>query len=529
MSKLKLLSVITSTAFLLNACTTVGPNYQEPNADIQAAWNSDNNGVETTEMHNEKWWESFNDPVLNSLIEQGYEHNLSLQITGVSVLEARAVLAQSVGYLYPQEQGISASYQHEDLGDNNQFDGEVPSSYEVASASIGASWEIDFWGKYRRAIRADNAAFLSSVEAYKNALVSLTAEIGSNYINIRSYQAQLKVTQKSIKAYQVSLATTQASYEAGQASFQEVQQARAALSEAQASLPKINIALQQEKDALAVLLGTTPDQVDGLVEPGNAQIPLAPKTVAVGIPKDVLRQRPDVQQAQLQAMAESEGIGAIKAQLYPALSLNGSFGYSSSDVNESSTSDIFQWSNHTVSIGPSLYLPLFNYGQVTNQVRQQDAQFQEAIFNYQNIVLTAQQEVQDGIVSYVESENSLNAMQQANDAALLGLHLELVRYQNGEIALNTLLSDIQQQLNVQLSLIDAQSKVPQGLISLYRALGGGWQIQGDNDVVSDQVKEEMTKRTDWGALLDTPAHVVTENELETEETNKLKPSLTPIF
>lgn len=523
MSKIKTAGLATLTLLLLSGCM-VGPDYKKPNTNVDAKWNTNNSAsIKTTQTkdaaQNATWWKSFNDPVLNHLIEVGYKNNLTLQSTGAKVLQARAQLAQSVGELYPQQQGISSNYSYNKPGANSTYANVLPSSYDAVSANVQASWELDFWGMYRRAIQANDANFLASLAAYDNALVSLTAEIGSSYIAIRTYQAEISVTKQLIAAQKASLHLTQAQYEDGKVDQSAVEQSQTTLSQTEANLPTLEISLQQEKDALAVLLGTTPNKIDPLLGKGKSKIPVAPKSVAMGIPNDVLRQRPDVHQAELQAIAQSESIGAVKAQLYPALSLNGSFGYSSTNIGNSSTTDLFQWSNHTVSIGPSLSLPLFNYGQITNQVRAQDAVFQQAIFNYQNVVLTAQKEVQDGIVSYTESQKSLQSMNIANNSALKTAQLTEARYQAGETDYSSVLNAQIQQLNVQLSLVNAEGSVPQGLITLYRALGGGWQIRGKNDVVSDATKKEMKERTNWGSLLDEENHLAPTDKTEkTEQT-----------
>ena len=430
-------------------------------------------------------------------------------------MQARAQLAQAVGELYPQQQGLTANYTRQRTGSSNQYASILPANLETDSASLSASWEPDFWGKYRRAIRADDAAFLASIAAYDDALVSLTAQIGSSYVAIRAYQAQIGITEKSIALLKQSLQLTQSRYQTGQTSLSDVEQSTTSLNQAEASLPTLRASLQQQKDALAVLLGTTPNKVDDLLKPPaniKPTIPSAPATIAVGIPKDVLRQRPDVHQAELEAIAQAEGIGAIKAQLYPAFTLTGSFGYSASNVGHSSPSDIFQWSNRTYSIGPSLSIPLFNYGQISNQVREQDAAFQEAIFNYQNTVLNAQKEVQDGIVSYVEAKNTLSSMTAANDAALTTLHLTQVRYNVGEVDYSNVLETEINKLTIQSSLINAQSSASQNVISLYRALGGGWQIRQGHDVVSDKTKKQMSERTNWGDLLNTDNHEAPKNK-----------------
>lgn len=505
MSKIKSSYIVALSCFLLSACM-VGPDYQTPNTNVEKQWmsaNESNHAVKTTKTQAQAWWQSFNDPVLNKLIAIGYQNNLTLQSTGAKVLQAKAQLAQSVGELYPQQQGASGNFTRERLGGGKSIYGtSTPSDFDIASSSVSASWELDFWGKYRRAIRADDATFLASVAAYDDALVSLTADIGSSYMAIRMYQAQITVTEKNIKLQKENFQMTQTRYQTGKDSLSDVEQAETALNQTIASLPPLKINLQQQKDALAVLLGTTPNKIDDLLGKNKSPIPVAPSSVAVGIPKDVLRQRPDVHQAELEAIAQGEGIGAIKAQLYPAFSLAGSFGYSASNIGSSSTNDLFQWSNHTYSVGPSISIPLFNYGQITNQVRAQDAAFQAAIFNYQNVVLTAQKEVQDGIVSYTESQKALASMNAAYKAAMNTTQLSIARYEAGEIDYSSVIDAEKNQLAVQMSLLSAQNSVPQGLISLYRALGGGWQIRQGNDVVSNDVKKQMQARTNWGSVLD---------------------------
>lgn len=511
--------------FLLNACTMVGPDYKTPDTQVSSKWNTDNHGVTTNPTQDAAWWKNFNDPVLNHLIEVGYKNNLTVQTTGVSVLQARAILAQSVGELYPQQQAISANYTRQRIGGSSQYASVFPTNFDTNSVSIGASWEPDFWGLYRRSIRADDANFLSSLAAYDDALVSLTANIGSTYVAIRTYQAQIATTEQSIAVLKQNLQLMQTRYSDGQVSLSDVEQLTTTLSQTESSLPTLEASLQQQKDALAVLVGTTPDKIDTLLKNPTKKklgILVAPKTIAVDIPKNVLRQRPDVHQAELQAIAECEKVGAVKAQLYPAFTLTGSFGYSASNIGSSSTSNIFEWSNHTYSIGPSLNIPIFNYGQITNQVRGQDAVYQQAILNYQNTVLNAQKEVQDGIVSYVESEKTLKAMNAANDAALQTLALMRARYEVGQVDYSDVLNAEENQLSVQSALINAQGAVPQDAISLYSALGGGWQIREGHDVVSDKMKKEMADRTNWGDLLNTEDH-----EAPTDKTEQVEQTWLP--
>lgn len=502
----------------------VGPDYQQPKTQIADEWNIANHGVENSPTQDAQWWKTFNDPILDQLITIGYHNNLSLQSAGVRVLQARAQLAQSVGELYPQQQGISSSLTRQRIASGSEFADVIPSNLETSSMSFSASWEPDFWGKYRRAIAADNATFLSSIAAYDDALVSLTAEIGSAYVAIRLYEMQITLSEKSILLQKQHMNIKKTQYTAGQINLSDLEQAAMQLHQTEANLPTLKASLQQEKDALAVLIGSTPDKIDALIKTKQHTIPKAPTKIAVDIPKNILRQRPDVHQAELEAIAQSEGIGAIKAQLYPAFALNGSFGYGASNSDSSSATDLFQWSNRTYSIGPSVSIPLFNYGQITNQVRAQDAAFQQAIFNYQQVVLNAQKEVQDGITNYTESQKTLQSMTAANNAALMTVALTQVRYEAGEIGYAELIQTKLSQLNLQTSLVNAEANTPQQAISLYRALGGGWQIREGHDVISDDIKQEMTHRTDWGSLLKTENHEEPNNSL-----NKMKQTDLPTW
>lgn len=518
MSRLKAVTLATMPLFLLGACTMVGPDYKKPATDVTEQWNVNASSIKKQALKDTTWWKAFNDPVMTSLIETAYRNNLSLQSTGVRVLQARAQLAQSVGDLYPQQQGLDGSYTYQTIGNNSSLSDTIPSSFSTDAYTFSSAWEADFWGKYRRAIRSNDAAFLSSVEAYNQALLSLISDVATTYVNIRMYEQLIAVTKSNIVVQKESLRIANARFTSGQVSLLDVEQAKTQLAQTEAKLPPYVIDLVQQKNALAVYLGTTPDKVDALLGK-KRPIPTAPKVIAIGLPKDVLRQRPDVRQAELDAITQSELIGAVKAQLYPAFSLTGTFGAQSSDIGESTTSDIFQWSSHTVSIGPSLSLPLLNYGQITNQVRAQDAAFQQAILNFQNTVLVAQKEVQNNIVSFVETQKTVVALEKANVAAEKTMELSLIRYKAGETDYTTVLDAEQDLLSVQTSLADAQGGIPLSAVALYRSLGGGWQLDRGQDVVPDYVKKQMAERTNWGDLLKTPEHAAPKTSQEqTEQT-----------
>lgn len=490
-------------SLLLTGCM-VGPNYKEPGKPVADDWLQNSPRLKKAPVQHANWWRVFHDKTLTSLIYQGYHNNLSLQIAGVRVLQARAQLAQSVGEFYPQQQVLNGNYTYIRMG-GGELQNVLPSSFDTAALGFAASWELDFWGKYRRAIQSNDALFLASIAAYDNALVTLTADIANAYVQIRTIETLIKVTQTNIRLQRLSLKIAKARYRGGQTSLLDVQQAETELAETEASLPTLISNLRMQKDLLGLLLGTVPNQVDRLLTK-NHEIPKTPSDVAVGIPREVLAQRPDIYQARMEAVAQSAAIGAIKANLFPALTLTGTFSFAGNNIGNSSISDMFDWSNRTITAGPSLLWPIFNYGQITNAVRVQDAVFQQALLKYVNLVLQAQKEVQDNITRYIEAKKSENMLVTANRSAIQSTKLALIRYREGEAIYTTVLDAERQQLRVQKSLTNAQGDAALALIGLYRALGGGWQIRGCNDVVPGSIKAQMAARTNWGNLLQKKNH-----------------------
>jgi len=490
---------------ILNACVMVGPDYKEPIKQVAEHWPQKNSTVKEKPFQDAKWWNVFRDPVLTALIDQGYHNNVSVQIAGVRVLQARAQLAQSVGNLYPQQQAMIGNYTYNRIG-GSSLQQLLPTTFDTALLGFSANWEIDFWGKYRRAIQANDATFLASLAAYDNALVTLTADVASTYIKVRTDEAQIKVIKANIEVQAMAFKIARSRFNAGQTDMVDVQQAQTELSETQAKLPSVISDLERQKNALALLLGTIPNGADDLLRK-NHGIPKAPRTVAVGIPKETLGRRPDIYQARQEAIAQSAAIGATKANLFPSFALAGTFAFTANNIGDSSISDIFRWSNRTITAGPTFNWPILNYGQITNAVRVQDASFQQALLKYMNLVLKAQQEVQDNITGYIEAKKAEQYLTQANIAATQTLKLTIIRYREGETDFTPVLNAEQQQLRVQTSLVNAQGDIPQALVAMYRALGGGWEIRNCNDVVQKEIKQDMAARTNWGTLLEENNHL----------------------
>lgn len=482
----------------------VGPDYKDPQQTEAKHWIKTDASIKKTRIKNANWWDVFHDKTLTSLIHQGYQNNLSLRSAAVHVLQTRALLAQAVGNFYPQQQALMGNYTYNRLG-GQSLESLLPQSFDTAIMGFSATWEVDFWGKYRRAILSNDAAFLASFAAYDNALITLTADIATTYIAICTTEELIQITKQNIKVQAEGLKISKARFGAGETSLLDVEQAQTELSQTEATIPPLRSQLQRQKDALAVLLGTTPDKVDEFLHKKHP-IPKAPPTVAVGIPKEALAKRPDVHQARLEAIAQSEAIGAVKANLYPSLSLTGTFAFASNNIPPSQVSDIFSWNNRTITAGPAFNWPILNYGQITNAVRAQDAAFQQALLNYMDLVLKAQQEVQDNITQFIESKKTEKSLLVANRAAIKSTQLALIRYREGESDYTPVLDSERQQLKVQTSLTNAQGDIPKALVALYRSLGGGWQIRQCNDIVPDALKKQMAQRTNWGNLLKQQNH-----------------------
>jgi outer membrane protein TolC len=223
--------------------------------------------------------------------------------------------------------------------------------------------------------------------------------------------------------------------------------------------------------------------------------------VAVGIPADLLRRRPDIRHAELQAAAQSAAIGVTKATLYPALSLSGSFGLLSTDVHSFALGDMFLAKSHTVNFGPSVQWNIFNYGQITNQVRVQDARLQELLVTYQNTVLSAQRDVEDNLVAFLRSQERARFLGESTAAAQRSLNLAAIQYREGITDFTTVLTAQQALLSEQDNLASTLGDIANDLVGVYRALGGGWQIRENRELTPDSEKEQMAKRTDWGGLL----------------------------
>jgi len=493
-------------------CTKVGPDYASPSLKVSDRWmGSDKNGVRTETPEQAEWWKALGDPVLNRLVQMAYRQNLSLQGVGVRVFAARAQLGVAVGLLYPQSQQGVGSIQYNRSSERSPTAPQPGTSNPVgfgfweAQLGVSASWEMDFWGKLRRAVEAADSNLLAAIAAYDNAMVTLCSDLASTYVLIRTLEERVQIARDNLVIQQESLRIARARFEGGATSERDVQQALTQLNATESSIPQLESSLRQAKNALSILLSIPPGEVDPLLKAAS-RIPLVPPEIAVGIPADLLRRRPDIRLAELRAMTQCAKIGIAKADLYPMFSLTGSFGLLASDAGQFGMGDLFSWKSRSGFIGPTFQWNILNYGQITNDVRAQDARFQELLLTYQNTVLQAQKEVEDGLVAFLKAQEEVRYLTLAADAAKRSVELSMIQYREGATDYTTVLTAQQALLLQQDNLAIGRGDVPQGLVSIYRALGGGWEMRTGQDFIPPDILETMKNRTNWGNLL-TPAAV----------------------
>jgi NodT family efflux transporter outer membrane factor (OMF) lipoprotein len=489
---------------LVFAGCMVGPNYQRPKVSVSPSFGESGDPRLSAESTNYRdWWKAFNDPVLDRLIARAYRDNLTLQQAGVRVLQARAQLGIAVGEIFPQTQQAIGSVQYNRTSDRaatGAFFNGGSFSYWQSTIGAQASWELDFWGRIRRGIQSADASLLATLADYDNTLVTLTADVANTYIALRTAEERIRIAQENIDIQQQTLQIVEARFTYGTVTQLDVEQARTVLLNTQATLPTLETQRRQARDALSVLLGMPPNDLGDLLD-GPSAIPVSPPQIIVGIPADLLRRRPDIRSAELQAVAQSAQIGVARADLFPAFSLIGNLVLLSTDLGTFKLSDMFRWGSRQVQIGPSVQWNILNYGQITNNVRVQDANFQQLLLAYQRSVLSAQQDVEDNLAAFLRSQDRADLLAKSVTSSRTAVDLAVLQYREGVTDFTTVLTTQQTLLSQQDNLASTLGNISTSLVGVYRALGGGWEIREGDDIVPPEIKAEMQERTSWGSLL----------------------------
>jgi len=494
---------------LISGCAMVGPNFVKPEAPVEKAWmEADDSRIKTDSADYSQWWTTFNDPVLNTLIEKAYEQNLNLQIAGIRILRARAQLGIAVGRLYPQQQAGIGAISRTQVSDNTPTSVAVTSPFTSLGLGFDAAWEMDIWGKFRRGVESEMANLEASVAGYDDILVSLSGEVAGTYVLIRTFEQRLGIARKNVKIQKRSLQIAKVRFEGGQVSELDLTQARSLLRSTEALIPRLETGLRQSKNGLAILLGILPNEIEEILGPPGP-IPGVSDEVIVDIPAELLRRRPDIRLAELQMAAQSARIGLAKSDLFPHFGLFGSIGLATSSdtatigggLGGSNLGDLFKSDSLAWGYGVGIRWDIFNYGRIKNRVRVQDALFQQLAVNYENTVLRALKEVEDSMVAFLQSQEEAGYLKDSVEASKRSVDLSLLQYREGLIDYQRVL-DTQRFLTEQSDRYTATSgDVVFNMVALYKALGGGWQIRDGKDFVSEENMKEMRDRTDWGGLL----------------------------
>ena len=496
--------VIAFTA-LATGCAMVGPDFQKPEVDTSDAWlQVEDERVDSGRIEYEDWWQVFNDPALDRLIEHAYKDNLNLQVAGLRILEARAQLGIATGLKYPQSQSVGASYVRSKSSENsppfsnlpNDVLDRIDTSVNVWSTSFDIAWEADIWGRFRRGIEAADANLAANMLNYDAVLVTLTGDVALTYATIRTLQQRLVYVRENVTLQERGLELAETRFEFGATSELDVQQSRSLLESTRALIPFLQAHIGKARNVLSLLMGMPPNELQEYLA-GPGAIPGAPTQAAVGIPADLIRRRPDVRAAEMAAAAQSAAIGVATAELYPQFVLAGSIGLSGENF-----SDQFESGSGSGFVMPLVNWNIFNYGRIKSNVRVQDARFQQAVTIYENVVLNAAREVEDGLLGFLHAQEEVEHLENAVVASQRSVELSLDQYDEGQVDFQRVLNSQATLLGQQDSLADARGRIVSSLVSTYRALGGGWQLREGKSYVDPDTLNEMRERTNWGDLLD---------------------------
>ena len=488
-----------ATTLLLSACTTVGPDFKRPEVPT---WLSNWMGGSLESLNAsrpaprsgqlQQWWQTFNDPVLTGLIAEAQRVNPNVRTAGLRIMEARAQLGIAGSSLYPQVQQATSDL----LWAGEHRTGAKDTSAVSLSAGFQVGWELDFWGKFRRGIEAADANYFASIAQYDDVQVLMAAQVAAFYVSIRTTEARLVIARENAAIQKRSLEITERLFKGGSDSELDVQQAKSQYLATLATIPAFEATLRQLQNALSTLLARAPGPLPEMAA-SNSVIPTADLDVIVDMPADLLRRRPDVRTAELQMAAQSALIGVSVADLYPSISLLGSVGLSATSLGASSRA--LTW-----AIGPSLVWNVFDYGRLTNTVLVQDARFQQLYEQYQDAVLRAAREVDDAAVGFAKTGEQIVLLSDAVVAAQRSLDLANLQYREGLTDFQRVLDSQRVLFTQQDLLVNNRGSLTQNLISLYKAMGGGWEQGRSRPVLDDATRETMNQRSDWKSILSAP-------------------------
>jgi multidrug efflux system outer membrane protein len=463
-------------AGLLSGCM-LGPNYKRPLVAEPPAFRSQAT-VEAASFADAPWWEAFQDPALQALIQEALGNNYDVAIAAARVQEARASLGVARSELFPSlDYGASAGRARLPLGGLNLPTGDHRTD-DVFAATMSLSWELDIWGRVRRSTEAARATLFATEEARRGVWLTLVSDLGQAYFQLLALDEELQIARNSTQAYQNTYDLFQDRFNLGVASKLETSRALGALGSARATIPQIQSAIVARENQISILLGRAP----GPVARGNPMYaqPVAP-TVPAGLPSALLERRPDLRRAEQELVAANARIGVAKAEFFPKLSLTALFGAASPELSALTGGGATVW-----AVAGMISGPLFNYGRTTGRYRASIAQWEQARLHYEQAVLGALREVSDTLTAL----GKLGEAETGQATAVKGLEDAVVhatdRYRQGLASYYEVLEAQQQLYPAQNTLAQIRANRLVAYVQLYKALGGGWNL-GDAEWTGPKV------------------------------------------
>jgi outer membrane protein, multidrug efflux system len=458
--------LLCSVALLASGCT-VGPNYKRPTVAVPGLYR----GTVSTEaaptqlaaVGDQKWWDIFQDEQLRTLIRTAVVQNYDSRIAASRVLEARAQLGITRADQFPSVGAVAG------ISDTRNSQSKFLPAFETSTGQVNlaAAWELDFWGKYRRATEAARANLIASEWARREVLSTLVANVASAYFQLRALDLQLEISKRTLNSRQESLRLTRILADGGSTTLLDVRQAEQLVFTASAEIPVLEQQIEQQENLLSILLGQNPGDVPrGQTLTEQRQ----PPEVPTGLPSALLERRPDIQQAEAQLVAANAEIGVARSAYFPQISLNGAGGFQSSALTSLFTGPAGAW-----SFGASLAQPIFTGGRLRSQVRLAEARQQTAVLSYQQSIQGAFRDVSDGLVAYRKTREFRTQQELLFRSAEDAARLSHMRYNGGVTGYLEVLTNETNAFSTELGLVQAQLNELLAVVQLYQALGGGWQ------------------------------------------------------
>ena len=495
LSKLRLNLMLPLLLFTCS-CQTLGPDFEEPDVKWLNYWQSHSHSgsgeIISDPQSIHSWWLQFDDPVLISLIEAAQVENLSLRIAALRILESRAVQGIAGSTLYPQVQEVTGAT--ESVTTRQSGSGSQDQVVTQAQAFVG--WELDFWGRFQRAIESADASYFASVSRQRDLQVLITAQVASLYFSYRVTESRIAITKNNASIKKRRFDITEERFTEGEESELDFQQARTQYLATLSVIPQLELSLRNTRNALCILLGQPPGPIPELSQ-NTFELPSVEPATIMEFPSQMLSLRPDVRVAAWQVAAQSAQIGIAEAEYYPAISLVGSLGWSDSSLNGIPSSS-------ALSIGPAMRWNLFDHGAILNNIRIQNVRLQQAIEAFQATVLEAAMEVDNATFNVIKSTEQQSILDESVEAAWRALEIANTRYREGY-------SDFQRVLTAQRAFFTQVERqiLNKGVhlgavVNFYKSIGGGWKNMTLEEIIPEETRTKMSENLDWGDLFKAP-------------------------